>query len=73
MKTFDWIRRSYLKEDLGLSCESSSIACPSQMAAQLLSLDELALRRLRPELLDRETALEQAKKLARAERDKLND
>jgi hypothetical protein len=43
------------------------------MAAQLLSLDELALRRLRPELLDRETALEQAKKLARAECDKLND
>jgi hypothetical protein len=50
-------------------CGSFEVRLPGK-ASQFFYFDDLASRRLRPETLTREQALEAAKALARMERDK---
>ena len=50
-------------------CGSFGVHFPDSRAPRFFYFDDLAGRRLRPETRTREQALEQAKALARAERD----
>lgn len=47
-------------------CGSFEVRYPDGRPSQYFYWDDIPARRLRPETLDRETALEQAKALARA-------
>ena len=53
------------KHEAVAGCGSFEVKMPGQ-PSQFVYFDDLPSRRLRPETLDRETALEQAKALARA-------
>ena len=58
-----------LKHEAVPGCGSFEVRLPGR-TPRFLYFDDLPSRRLRPELLTREQALEQAKALARAERDR---
>jgi hypothetical protein len=58
-----------LKHEAVPGCGSFEVRLPGR-TPQFFYFDDLVGRRLRPETLTREQALEQAKALARAERDK---
>jgi hypothetical protein len=52
-------------------CGSFEVRFPDSRPSQYFYWDDIPARRLRPDLFNRETALEKAKALARAEQDKL--
>ena len=52
-------------------CGSFEVRFPDDRPSQYIYWDDLPSRRLNPETLDRETALEQAKAVARAARKRL--
>ena len=62
--TTDRIR--ILKHEAVPGCWSFEVRFPDDLPSQYFYFDDLPSRRLRPELLDRETALKQAKAVARA-------
>jgi hypothetical protein len=55
-----------LKHEVVPDCGSFEVRFPDGRPSQYFYFDDLPSRRLRPETLDRETALEQAKAVARA-------
>ena len=58
-----------IKHEAVPRCGSSEVRFPDDRPSQYFYWDDILARRLRPETLDRETALEQAKAVARAARD----
>ena len=59
-----------LKHEAVPQCGSFEVRYPDGRPSQYFYWDDLPSRRLRPETLDRETALEKAKAVARAARDR---
>ena len=59
-----------IKHEAVPGCGSFGVHFPDSRAPRFFYFDDLPSRRLRPELLTREQAFEQAMALARAERDK---
>ena len=59
-----------IKHEAVPMCGSFEVRFPGDRPSVYFYWDDLPSRRLRPEILSREQALEQAKSLARAERDK---
>jgi hypothetical protein len=55
-----------IKHEAVKDCGSFEVRFPDGRPSQYFYWDDLPSRRLRPETLDRETALEQAKAVARA-------
>ena len=55
-----------IKHEAVPDCGSFEVRFPDDRPSWYFYFDDLPSRRLRPELLDRETALEQAKAVARA-------
>jgi hypothetical protein len=55
-----------IKHEAVPQCGSFEVRFPDGRPSQYFYWDDLPSRRLRPETLDRETALEQAKAVARA-------
>lgn len=74
----DWVcynggmsdRIRILRHEAVPQCGSFEVRFPDGRPSAYFYWDDLPSRRLRPETLDRETALERAKALARAEQDK---
>jgi hypothetical protein len=59
-----------IKHEAVPGCGSFEVRFPDDRPSQYIYWDDIPARRLRPETLDRETALEQAKAVARAGRDR---
>ena len=59
-----------IKHEAVPGCGSFEVRFPDGRASQFFYWDDIPARRLRPEMLDRETALETAKAVARAARDR---
>ena len=55
-----------IKHEAVPGCESFEVRFPDDRPSRYFHWDDIPARRLRPETLDRETALEQAKAVARA-------
>ncbi len=60
-----------IKHEAVPDCGSFEVRFSDGRVSQYFYFDDLPSRRLRPETMTREQALEQAKELARAERDRL--
>ena len=60
-----------IKHEVIPQCGSFEVRLPDGRPSKYFYWDDLPSRRLRPDLLTSEVALEQAKALARAERDRL--
>ena len=60
-----------IKHEAVPDCGSFEVRFPDDRPSQYIYWDDLPSRRLNPETLDRETALEQAKAVARAARKRL--
>ena len=60
-----------IKHEVIPQCGSFEVRLPDGRPSKYFYWDDLPSRRLRPDLLTGEVALEQAKALARAERDRL--
>jgi hypothetical protein len=59
-----------IKHEAVPQCGSFEVRFPDDRPSQYFYFDDLPSRRLRPETLDRETAQEKAKAVARAARDR---
>ena len=57
-----------LKHETAPGCGSFEVRYPDDWPSRYFYWDDIPARRLRPELMDRETALEKAKAAARAAR-----
>jgi hypothetical protein len=62
-------RTRVIKHEAVPGCGSFEVRFPDGRPSQFFYWDDIPARRLRPELLERETALEKAKAVARAARD----
>jgi len=60
-----------IKQEVAPNCGSYEVRFSDGRPSQFFYFDDLAGRRVRPDQLTREQALEQAKAFARAERDNL--
>ena len=60
-----------IKHEAVPNCGSFEVRFTDGRESRFFYFDDLLTRRLRPEILTRQHALQQAKALARAERDKL--
>ena len=60
-----------IKHEAVRGCGSFEVRFPDDQPSQYFYWDDIPARRLRPETLDRETALEKAKAFARGKRDEL--
>jgi hypothetical protein len=58
-----------IKHEAVPKCSSFEVRFPDGRPSKYFYWDDLPSRRLRPDLIDSETALEEAKAFARAERD----
>jgi len=63
-------RNRIIRHEAVPECGSFEVRFTDGRESKFFYYDDIPARRLRPELLDREQALEQAKAFARAERDK---
>jgi hypothetical protein len=61
-----------IKHEAVPKCGSYEVRFPDGRPSRYFYWDDLPSRRLRPEIVPSETALEQAMALARAERERLN-
>jgi hypothetical protein len=68
-KNYEWSRASELSNMKQPGCGSFEARFPDDRSSQYFYWDDIPARRMRPETLDRETALEKAKVAARAARD----
>ena len=62
-----------IKHEAVPRCGSFEVRFPDDRPSQYFYWDDIPARRMRPEMLDRETALEKAKTVARAARDGTED
>jgi hypothetical protein len=63
-------RTRVIKQEAVSGCGSFEVRFPDDRPNQFFYWDDIPARRLRPELLDRETALKKAKAVAKAARDR---
>jgi hypothetical protein len=61
-----------IKHEAVAGCGSFEVRYPDGRPSQYFYWDDIPARRLRPDLMDRDTALEQAKAVARAARIKIS-